>query len=134
MLPAGKYGQRSCRHSLFFGKNSQRDRLTGISTPKRSFVNSTAVSMDCRPVRLQQRGPPSSPIAASTREVHLLQRPRVSLLRGVVSVTMLMNMPALTVAPQHPPEPAGPAGDRASPLYQFFKGSVQIDVAAGAVI
>ena len=58
--------------------------------------------MDMWESRLQQRGPPTSPIAPSAEDVILFDNPHASFARGVEPVTIDTNIPALTPAPQAP--------------------------------
>src|SRR5699024_1398618 len=57
---------------------------------------------------LQQRGPPTSPIASSALAVILCDNPKFSPPRGVEPVIIETNIPALIPAPQAPQKPQAP--------------------------
>ena len=94
------------RHWLFIELREQMSRAgRSILMPNLSSTNSMAARMALYESRLQQRGPPVSAILARAREVIKLLNPHVSPARGLLLVTMLMNIPVLIPAPQAPQFP-----------------------------
>ena len=81
-----------------------------MSMPRFSFMKTAVSRIEINAPRLQQRGPPIFPISQSIRDVSIIQRPQLSLLRGVVFVIMLIKIPALSAAPHIPQKPHVPPG------------------------
>ena len=97
-------------HWLFFLKCVQMISGFSISTPSCSFAKSTACRMERKESRLQQLGPPISPMAARDRAVILWDRAKGSTLRGVEPEAIETNIPELIPAPQAPQKPQAPPG------------------------
>ena len=74
---------------------------------------------------LQQRGPPTSPIASSALAVILWDRPKLSFPRGVDPVIMEINIPELIPAPQAPQNPQAPPGTERPLLFISIKDFIR---------
>lgn len=83
-----------------------------MSTPSSLRAKSAAASMERRPVRLQQRGPPTAAMRARQSETRRWAAAQRSAASGDAPQAMLAKIPAPAAAPQTPSAPQEPPGRR----------------------
>ena len=103
-----------------------------MSTPSSLRAKSAAASMERRPVRLQQRGPPTAAMRARQSETRRWAAAQRSAASGDAPQAMLAKIPAPAAAPQTPSAPQEPPGRRLPRALGQGRGQVKLQAAVCA--